>query len=84
MISPLVDTGPFHGPARMRYDFKQQFASKASNAAAREHLNTLALAKMDQIASGNFHPVCRANAMMMIADLEDPGSVPYKKRCRFC
>jgi hypothetical protein len=69
--SPFIDTPSVHSPPKMRAAFRRDFIAKATNAAAREKLNALTLAKMDQIASGNFHPVCRANAMIMIATLSE-------------
>ncbi|HEY2826157.1 MAG TPA: hypothetical protein VGJ04_01035 [Pirellulales bacterium] len=79
--SPLVEGLGGVNPPKMRNRFKADFASKATNAAAHEHLNTLTLTKMDQIATGNFHPVLRANAVMMIAELNDsdPSGPPWKK-----
>lgn len=79
--SPLVEGLGGVNPPIMRARFKRDFASKATNAPAHERLNDLTLKKMDQIATGNFHPVVRANAVMMIADLNDsdPAGPPWKK-----
>jgi len=80
--------GGAYSPAKMRAQFKANFTAKATNPAAREHLNSITLAKMDEIASGNFHPICRANAMMMItslsenADLEKPWKKPFPRFSR--
>jgi hypothetical protein len=80
MYSPFVDgPGGIVSPARMRGLFKSGFAVKATNTVVRQHLNDITLKKMDEIASGNFHPYCRANAMIMIADLnEAEPDRPYK------
>ncbi|HTQ38775.1 MAG TPA: hypothetical protein VMJ32_07090 [Pirellulales bacterium] len=71
IVSPLAEGIGGRNPPGMRALFKHDFAAKATNTAAHERLNDLTLKKMDEIASGNFHPVVRANAVMMIADLND-------------
>jgi hypothetical protein len=67
-------------PARMRQIFKKELMAKANSAAAKERLIELTLKKMEQIAAGNFHPWARANAVLMIAELNDrePGP-PVRK-----
>jgi hypothetical protein len=79
--SPIVEGINGVNPPNMRARFKREFAAKATNPGAHEHLNTITLAKMDQIAIGNYHPVVRANAVMMIAELSDsdPNGPPWKK-----
>lgn len=79
--SPLVEGLGGVNPPTMRNRFKRDYAAKATNSAAHEHLNELALDKMKQIATGNFHPVLRANAVMMIAELNDtdPNGPAWKK-----
>jgi hypothetical protein len=82
-VSPLVEGLSGVNNERMRERFKKDFAQKATSATAHEHLNELTLKKMDQIASGNFHPVVRATAAMMIAELNETdstsGGPPWKK-----
>jgi hypothetical protein len=82
-VSPLVEGLSGVNTQKMRERFKSTFAQKATSAAAHERLNDLTLKKMDQIANGNFHPVVRANAVMMIAELNDSDSgasnTPWKK-----
>jgi hypothetical protein len=79
--SPLIDSAAIFSPSKMRTRFKSDYASKGTNSGAHEHLNQLALAAMERIANGNFHPICRYNAMALIADLNesDPNGPPYKK-----
>jgi hypothetical protein len=77
-VSPFVDGPGATSPAKMRGNFKREYAQKATNA-TREKLNAVTVAKMDEIASGNFHPICRANAMMMIASLDGDGDTAWKK-----
>jgi hypothetical protein len=82
MVSPFVDVpGGGYSPPKMRVAFKATYAGKATNTPARDHLNSITMAKMDEIASGNFHPICRANAMMMITGLSDNADldIPWKK-----
>jgi hypothetical protein len=67
VVSPFVDGPGISSPPKMRSAFRSTFVAKATNSNARDRLNGLTLTKMDQIASGNFHPICRANAMWMIA-----------------
>ena len=55
----------------MRFDFKSTYLDKATNPLVKQHLNEITLKKMDEIASGNFHPSCRAVAMSIIADLNE-------------
>ena len=45
-----------------------------------EHLNELILKFMDDVAHDNYDPAARANAMIMIADLNetDPNGKPWK------
>jgi hypothetical protein len=81
-ISPLVGgTSGVFPPAKLRSNLKSDYASRATNAAAHEHLNQLTLSEMERIANGNFHPLCRANAMLAIGELKetDPNGPPYKK-----
>ena len=80
-ISPLVDSPQVYSPAKMRTAFKADYLSKAQNAAIHEHLNQLVMAAMEKIANGNYHPVCRNAAIMLIGDLNesDPSGPPYKK-----
>ncbi len=79
--SPLVDSPAIVSPARMRARFKSDYFNRATNAAAHERLNQLTLSAMEHIANGNFHPLCRTNAMLLIGDLNesDPSGPPYKK-----
>jgi hypothetical protein len=79
--SPIVEGLLGNNTAKMRDRFKRDIAAKATNSAVHEHLNDLTLAKMNEIAMGNFHPVVRANAVMMIAELNDtdPTGPPWKK-----
>ncbi len=53
----------------------------ATNAATHEQMNQSVLTAMEKIANGNYHPVCRNAAIMMIGDLNesDPNGPPYKK-----
>jgi hypothetical protein len=81
MVSPFVDVpGGGYSPAKMRAQFKSTFAAKATNKPARDHFNAITMTKMDEIAQGNFHPICRANAMMMITGLSDGADLdaPWK------
>jgi uncharacterized protein (UPF0147 family) len=79
--SPLIDSPSNYSPSKMRTAFKTDYAGKAQNPAVHEHLNQLAMAAMEKIANGNYHPVCRANAIILIGDLNetDPNGPPYKK-----
>lgn len=79
--SPMVEGLQGVNTATMRSRFKTVFAKAATNAAAHEHLNDLTLEKMKQIATGNFHPILRANAVMMIDELNDtdPSGPAWKK-----
>ncbi len=81
MVSPLVGgTGGVESPAIMRQRFKQNYVQKATNPQIHQHLIDITLTKMNEIASGEFHPVCRYNAMLMIADLNEvEPDRPYKK-----
>jgi hypothetical protein len=78
-VSPFIDSPGATSPPKMRGNFKREYAARANNA-ARDKLNIVTMTKMDEIASGNFHPICRANAMMMITGLSeaDPDT-PWKK-----
>jgi hypothetical protein len=64
----------------MRKDFKNTFYKLATDRNARNHLNALTLKTMTQIAAGNYHPLARYNAMMLIAELNenDASEAPYK------
>jgi hypothetical protein len=79
--SPMVEGLGGVNTATMRSRFKSNFAKNATNSAVHEHLNELTLEKMKQIATGNFHPILRANAVMMIAELNDtdPNGPAWKK-----
>ncbi|MCC7084201.1 MAG: hypothetical protein IT427_04250 [Pirellulales bacterium] len=57
------------------------FLTAARNAAAKEQLLVLILNKMQQIAAGNFHPWARANAVLLIAELNEsePNGPPLKR-----
>ncbi len=79
--SPMVEGLAGVNTAKMRDRFKHDFAAKATNSAVHEHLNDLTLAKMNEIATGNYHPIVRANAVMMIAELNDtdPTGSAWKK-----
>lgn len=56
------------------------FLMQARNAATHERLNELTLKGMEEIAKDNYHPVCRANAMMVIAELnaDETAGTPWK------
>ncbi|HZZ29517.1 MAG TPA: hypothetical protein VFE46_16075 [Pirellulales bacterium] len=79
-VSPLAEGINGVKLSDLRVRFKREFLNKATNPAAHEHLNDLTVKKMDQIASGNFHPVVRANALLMMGDLNDSESTgaPWK------
>jgi len=79
--SPLLNIAPMVAPAQMRQRFRQEYANRATNAAAHERMNQAVLAAMEKIANGNYHPVCRNAAIMLIGDLNetDPNGPPYKK-----
>jgi hypothetical protein len=68
----------------MRKDFKTTFYKLATNQQARDHLNSLTLNVMTKIAGGNFHPLARYNAMMLIAELneDEATEAPYKPALR--
>lgn len=67
-------------PPKMRQSFKKDFVSRATNRAAKERLIDLTLAKMEQIGNGNYLPWARANAALMVAELnENEPNVPAKK-----
>jgi len=80
-LSPLIDGPPKGGPAAMRESYKRNYAAKATNAAAHDALNNVTLEFMDAVTNDNYHPVVRANAMLMIGDLNesDPNGPPWKK-----
>jgi hypothetical protein len=64
----------------MRRDFRQLFMGREhTSQQARTKLNELTLKWMGLIASDNFHPLARYNAMLLIADLDrEPGlDTPY-------
>jgi hypothetical protein len=64
----------------MRRDFRQLFMNREhTSQQARTKLNELTLKWMALIATDNFHPLARYNAMLLIADLDrEPGSdTPY-------
>ncbi len=66
--------------AKIRKNFQAGFIARAKNNTAKEHLFDLTLAKMSQIAEGNFDPRARANAVIMIAELNDPEPGPPLKK----
>ncbi len=79
--SPLFDGPPKGGPAAIRGQFKTSFTAKATNQAAHDELNRITLDKMQAIASDNYHPTVRLNAMLLIGDLTesaDASSPPWK------
>lgn len=61
--------------------FKEKFVGQARNQAAKDKLFDLTLKKMEQIATGNFHPWARINAAIMVAELNEsePNGPPLKK-----
>jgi hypothetical protein len=64
----------------MREELKKVFFRVATNRQAHDRLNSLALNAMGHIAAGNYHPVARYNAMLVIADLnqDEASQAPYK------
>jgi hypothetical protein len=78
-VSPLIKSPNFLPPADMRTAFQRDYLKIAKDARARDLLADLTIASMEQIADGNFHPACRANAVMMIASLTEPTGPPLKK-----
>jgi hypothetical protein len=62
--------------AKLRVAFKANYLAKARNPMVKQHLNEITLKKMDEIANGNFPQCCRANAMMIIFDLNEVESTP--------
>ncbi|HEY2881756.1 MAG TPA: hypothetical protein VGJ15_04970, partial [Pirellulales bacterium] len=76
-IDPLVNDG---GPANVRAKLKKDYINKATNSAAHKLLNEVTLAAMEKIATQNYHPYVRANAVMTIAELNetDPNGPPWK------
>jgi hypothetical protein len=71
---------PSVSTAKTRQKFKALIVAKAKNPAAKERLFDLTLAKMDQIATGNFDPRARINAVLMVAELNDPEPGPPLKK----
>jgi hypothetical protein len=64
----------------MRKAFKTTFYKLATNQAARDHLNFLTARAMYAIAAGNFHPLARYNAALMLAELnqDEASDAPYQ------
>ncbi len=65
----------------MRQHFRRLFMGREhSNAQARGKLNELTLYYMAGIANGEFHPLARYNAMLLIADLNEDEATekPYR------
>jgi hypothetical protein len=67
-------------PAKIRLAFKKDFIGKATSRAAKEKVIDLTLAKMEQIANGNYLPWARANAVLMIAELNESEPGPPAKK----
>jgi hypothetical protein len=68
----------------MRKDIKTTFYKMATSREARDRMNMLTLSAMTKIAGGNFHPLARYNAMMLIAELneDEATEAPYKPALR--
>jgi hypothetical protein len=65
----------------MRKKFKSMFLGKEStNREARDRLNLLTAKAMYGIAAGNYHPLARYNAALLLADLNDDeaSEAPYR------
>lgn len=64
----------------MRKAFKTTFYKLATNQAARDHLNLLTARAMYAIAAGNYHPLARYNAALMLAELnqDEASEAPYQ------
>jgi hypothetical protein len=56
---------------KFRHDLANQLRKKNAGAptTVHDHLNSLLLEFMQKLAAGNYHPVARVNAMLMIGDL---------------
>jgi hypothetical protein len=64
----------------MRKVFKSTFYKLATNQQARDHLNLLTAKAMYAIAAGNYHPLARYNAALLLAELNDDeaSEAPYR------
>jgi uncharacterized membrane protein YgcG len=61
----------------MRKDFKREFLDRSTNRQAHDKLVALTLTAMTHIAAGEYHPIARYNAMLLIAELNDSSGKPH-------